>query len=272
MRIVRIALDDETIEYDVEGQAAYGPDEVLLEHDDDLLAHTAFAAAGFTVAPFLSETLYRTLVEGIEHLLFTAVRRVCPGPRAATMLASYHRTVTDEEHARLVQATGLHWPHAELPVPMRCVEERVSAILGVDVEAKNPHFEQQRFQVRVVRPGKTDNNPPHRDVWLDRLRNAVNVYVPLAGSSERTSLPLVPGSHRWRESEIERTAAGARVAGVSYTVPAVTGARRPLHLVRPPVRPNEVMVFTPYAIHGGAVNRTSDTTRASLEIRFWRRR
>jgi ectoine hydroxylase-related dioxygenase (phytanoyl-CoA dioxygenase family) len=180
--------------------------------------------------------------------------------------------VTDEEHARLVRETGLHWANEELPVPMACVEGRVSAILGIEVVANNPYFDQHRFQVRVVRPGKTDNNPPHRDVWLDRLRNAVNVYVPLAGSTERTSLPLVPGSHRWRESDIERTLAGALVAGVPYTVPAVTGARRPLRLVRPPVRANEVMVFTPYAIHGGAVNRTADTTRVSLEIRFWRRR
>jgi hypothetical protein len=272
MRTVRLALDDETIEYDVEGETTYGADEVLLEGDDDLLARTPFAADGFTVAPFLPEGLYRTLVDGIDRLLFSAVHRVCPGPRPEVPLDGYHRAVTDAEHARLVRDTGLHWAHEDLPVPMARVEERVSAILGSEVEAKNPYFAQQRFQVRVVRPGKTDNNPPHRDVWLDRLRNAVNVYVPLAGSSERTSLPLVPGSHHWRESDIERTLAGARVDGVPYTVPAVTGARRPLRLLRPRVRANEVMVFTPYAIHGGAVNRTADTTRVSLEIRFWRRR
>jgi ectoine hydroxylase-related dioxygenase (phytanoyl-CoA dioxygenase family) len=51
----------------------------------------------------------------------------------------------------------------------------------------------------------------------------------------------------------------------------VTGARRPLLLVRPAVGPNEVMVFTPYAIHGGGTNGSADTTRVSLEVRFWRR-
>jgi len=31
------------------------------------------------------------------------------------------------------------------------------------------------------------------------------------------------------------------------------------------------MVFTPYAIHGGGVNFSPDTTRVSLEIRLWRK-
>ena len=65
---------------------------------------------------------------------------------------------------------------------------------------------------------------------------------------------------------------GALIDGVRYTVPAVTGVRRGWRMVRPQVRPNELMVFTPYAIHGGGVNRNCDRTRVSLEIRFWRRR
>ena len=264
MRTVRLPVDDETIEYDVEGETAYGGDEVLLERDDDLLAGAPFADAGFTVAPFLPAPLYATLVDGVRRLLSAALG-------ADVALERYHRAVSDDDHVRLIRATGLHWPNEDLPVPMAHVERRIAEILGIDVVAVNPHLDRQSFQIRVVRPGTSDNNPPHRDVWLDRLRNAVNIYVPLAGSTPRSSLPIVPGSHRWRESEIERTAAGAVVDGVRYTVPAITGARRPLRLVRPPVGDNEVMVFTPYAIHGGGRNFSADTTRVSLEIRFWRR-
>ncbi len=270
MRTVRLPVDDGAIEYAVEGETAYGPDEVLLERDDDLIAGTPFAEAGFTVVPFLSPSLYATLVEGMRCLLRQVVQCVAPAAAEFT-LEGYHRVVDDEQHLRLVRETGLTWPNEALPIPMACVERRISEILGIETVAFNPHLEEQRFQLRVVRPGKTDNNPPHRDVWLDRLRNAVNIYVPLAGSGDRSSLPLAVGSHRWRESEIERTAAGAVVSGIHYTVPAVTGARRPLRLVRPRVQPNEVMVFTPYAIHGGGANSSPDTTRASLEIRFWRR-
>ena len=272
MRTVRLPVDDEILEYDVEGETTYGGDAVLLDRDDDLIAGTAFAEAGFTVVPFLPPALYQTLVDGIRRLLSVAVQRVWPAAPADFTLERYHRVVSDEEHMRLVRETGLNWPNEDLPIPVARVEQRISEILGIETVAINPSLDRQRFQLRVVRPGKTDNNPPHRDVWLDRLRDAVNIYVPLAGSSDRSSLPIVPGSHRWRESDIERTSAGAVVGGIRYTVPAVTGARRPLRLVRPRVRANEVMVFTPYAIHGGGANFSVDTTRVSLETRFWRRR
>lgn len=272
MRTVRVQIDDEVIEYEVADESAFGAGEVLLERDDDLLADTAFADQGFTVAPFLPPARHAALVDGVRRLLFSVVTRVARSVSDDDFtLAGYHRVVADAEHMALVEATGLHWPNEALPIPMALIEQRVSEILGVDVLAVNPNFDVHHFQVRVVRPGKPDNNPPHRDVWLDRLRNGVNVYVPLAGSNALSSLPLVPGSHRWREDEIERTVGGALVDGVRYTVPAVTGARRGVRMVRPRVRPNEMMVFTPYAIHGGGVNRNADLTRVSLEIRFWRK-
>ena len=58
--------------------------------------------------------------------------------------------------------------------------------------------------------------------------------------------------------------------GLAYSVPAVTGARHPMKLVRPDPGPNEVLIFSPYLIHGAAVNFNPDTTRVSLEMRFWR--
>ena len=126
------------------------------------------------------------------------------------------------------------------------------------------------FCVRVVRPRSRDNNPPHRDVWLDRLRHAINIYVPLAGSTALSSLPIVPGSHLWAESEIERTVSGARVNGIEFTVPSVVGSTKPLRIVRPDPGLNEFLVFSPYLIHGGAFNQLPDRTRVSLEMRFWR--
>ncbi|MGH7787141.1 MAG: phytanoyl-CoA dioxygenase family protein [Candidatus Binatia bacterium] len=273
MRTVRVHIGDDAIEYEIAAETAFGADEVLLERDDDLLAGTEFADNGFTVAPFLPAAAHAALVDGVQRLLVAAITQVAPRVSEADFtLAGYHRAVTDAEHAALVETTGVHWPNEALPIPMALVERRVSEILGVDVVATNPSFDLHHFQVRVVRPGKPDNNPPHRDVWLDRLRNAVNVYVPLAGSNASSSLPLVPGSHRWREAEIERTVSGATIDGVRYTVPAVTDVRGGWRMVRPPVGPNQVMVFTPYAIHGGGVNRNADLTRVSLEIRFWRRR
>ena len=44
----------------------------------------------------------------------------------------------------------------------------------------------------------------------------------------------------------------------------------PLTLERPNPGLNEVLVFSPYLIHGGAFNQQTDATRVSLEMRFWR--
>ena len=49
-----------------------------------------------------------------------------------------------------------------------------------------------------------------------------------------------------------------------------TGAAHPLVLERPNPGLNEVLVFSPYLIHGGAFNQQTDATRVSLEMRFWR--
>ena len=42
-------------------------------------------------------------------------------------------------------------------------------------------------------------------------------------------------------------------------------------MTRPDPNPDEVLVFSPYLIHGGAVNLNEDMTRVSLEMRLWRR-
>ena len=108
-------------------------------------------------------------------------------------------------------------------------------------------------------------------MWLDWLRSAINIYVPIAGSDASSSLTLVPGSHQWRESDLVRTARGRRIGGVRYSVPAVLGARHPLTMIRPDPGPEEVLVFSPYLVHGGARNLNLDCTRVSLEMRFARR-
>jgi hypothetical protein len=57
---------------------------------------------------------------------------------------------------------------------------------------------------------------------------------------------------------------------MTFTVPSVVGAAHPLVLERPNPGLNEVLVFSPYLIHGGAFNQQTDRTRVSLEMRFWR--
>lgn len=271
-RQLTLDYDDEQVTFTVEGDAAFGPPQVLLDGDDNLIAGRPWAGDGFTVAPFLMPDEFARLAEGIRLTLRRRIEGAgIPAP-ADFALERYHDVVTSDDAHAAVSAFG-PWCHpvGDLGVPVETINQRVSEILGLRVSTTPPHTEfPEHFCYRVVRPRSRDNNPPHRDVWLDRLRHAVNIYVPFAGSTPRSSLPLVRGSHRWKESEIERTVEGATVNGMTFTVPSVVGAAYPLRLERPDPQLNQVMVFSPYLIHGGAFNQQPDRTRVSLEMRFWR--
>jgi hypothetical protein len=273
-RPLTLDYDGEQVTYQVEGQTSWGDARVLLDEDDDLIVGRPWAPDGFVVAPFLAPDAIGRIVDGVRALLMARIRDAGIEVPDAFALDRYHEVVTtDEAHRRVSERGPWCYGIADLPVPVESINARISEILGAPVSTRPPHTEfPEHFCIRVVRPRSRDNNPPHRDVWLDRLRHGVNIYAPLAGSSSRSSLPLIQGSHRWSEADIERTTAGALVGGVSFTVPAVVGARHPLALVRPDPGPNEVLVFSPYLIHGGAFNQQADRTRVSLEMRFWRRR
>ena len=268
-------MGDGILEYELEGETLFGGDEVMIEGDDDLTRRTPAEATGYAIVPFLDQSLQAVIRSGIEQLIYEAARKHVSVAREDFSLGRYHDLLDDVRHLALVTESGLRYPNGRFPVDLRLVEERVSDFCGLPVRSKCPSLPAavgEQFQVRIIRPqGKPDHNPPHRDVWLDRLRDGVNVYVPLIGSNARSSLALVAGSHRWKESEIERTVTGATINGISFTVPAVTGWRRAIGMIRPDPREGEMMIFSPYLIHGGGANWNEDVTRVSLEMRFWRR-
>lgn len=279
MRRVTFDLGTGSIELEVDGTTSFGDGLVLLDVDDDLTAGTPWQADGYTVAELLTADEFAELTLRFEDLLARVVTEAGSSAPGYAMQA-HHRFVDDAQHAAVASAIRNGFPTTELGGLASRLTEAVSQLCGTDVVPVCPApYEPgiradgaSRFFLRVVRPGSTtDHNPPHRDVWIPRLRNALNLYLPLCGSSPQTSLPLVPGSHRWAEAEIERTVDGARLDGVAYSVPTVVSSRRPLRFVRPDPAPGWGTVFSPYLIHGGARNANQDTTRVSLEMRFWRR-
>ena len=262
---------------EVEGPRQSGEGRVLLEDDDDLTAQTSWAAAGYTVERFLAPALCDTLRIGIRQHVFRVMNELGMRVKSHESLERYHVLIEHQRHLHGALVRQLNKiPFTRLPVSPPLIAERISDVCGIPLSLVNPHEGVPTpwasvFGIRIVRPRSTDHNPLHKDAWLPWLRNAVNLYVPIAGSNERSSLCLVPGSHRWSEADIERTSSGAVVNGRHYTVPRLTSARRPLAIIRPNPAQNEVLVFSPYLIHGGAVNLNPDITRVSLELRLWRR-
>jgi hypothetical protein len=258
-QVLTCSIDGERFTFPVFGEWATISQRALLQSDDDLLAGTPWHDQGYTIQPFLQDDLYVRLVEGLHEWLRTLIGHMEPNILKASEclpLVHYHRltqtsaTLHDALQARLIQGI----PIRELPVPKTCIEERISEICGQDLSLKGP-LPHEMFMVRLIRPGSNDHNMPHRDVWLDVFRNSVTIYVPIAGSNQRSALPLIPGSHIWTDAAVESFFAGKITA--------------PMERVNPGA--NQVLVFSPYLIHGGAVNCNHDMTRVSLEMRFWRR-
>tara|TARA_Y100000991_G_C21959613_1_gene343772 strand:+ start:678 stop:1529 length:852 start_codon:yes stop_codon:yes gene_type:complete len=130
----------------------------------------------------------------------------------------------------------------------------------------------ESIQIRIVRPNKPDYNPPHRDIYFDKLRNGINCFMPIHGVSNKSSLPIVEGSHLWRENKTIRTNKFPIVDGRKFSVPAILSHSDGsiLKMIRPKVLNGEVMFFSPYIIHGGGINLGKEV-RISFEFRFWKR-
>jgi hypothetical protein len=268
------ALMHRVLNLHVEGETCIGDDVVLLDREDDLIVKTSWKNEGYSVEKFLALPDFAALEAGIRRMVWTLVREAGVSVSDNEPLVNYHKIVqgNDEAH-RFVARWGM--PLSLFPINPDLVCDRISEICQTPLRLKSvPNKEgvsEVPFGFRVVRPRSTDQNPLHRDAWQDVWKGTLNIWIPIAGCNEKTSLPLVPGSHRWMESEIERTRSGARIDNKVYMVPSVTGSARDLTPIIPNPGPNEVLVFSPYVIHGNASNKTEDTSRVSIEMRFERR-
>lgn len=272
MQLVEYWIDNQHVAFQFEGTTENGPRTVLLESDDNIIRDSGWDNVGYCVAPFLAQPVLQQMYKGFTGLIRAEVEASGVRTDNSFSLEKYHRLVNDEQHAAIIKRTRVGFERHQFPICLDLVEQRISEICGAQLTVAGVKYKGRPFFLRIVRPHKPqDNNPPHRDVWLDHLRDGVNIYFPVAGSNALSSLPVLPGSHKWSEDDIERSVDGARIGGLNFTVPTVTNARLPLTMTRPNPQPTEVMVFSPYLIHGGAVNRNDDLTRVSLEMRLWRR-
>jgi len=256
----------------IEGERSYGPDTVLLHHADDLTARTQWRKKGYHIAPFLQPQEWEKFYQGVCLLFKSFFLKAKVSVSDKLELDKYHLYIGNNYnlHLAIVEQAKL-LAVSQLPIRVETIEKRVSELCQVRVQAFNPFDQARVFHFRIIRPQSNDNNPLHRDVWLEDYKDCINIYVPIFGSNSLSSLTLVPGSHLWSEADIERTKKGAKVDGVQFNVPGLTGSKTPLDIVRPNPNLNEVLVFSPYLLHGGASNLNTDITRISLEMRFWRK-
>jgi len=268
---MKYTVNNRTISYDAQNENIRGENTVLLNGAVDLTAKAAWSETGFSIEKLFPSLTYPAFANATHQLLSNLWRRAGLKVPDDFPLDQYHTLASrPDNHLAAIEKTRL-LSVDDFPLGVDAIERRISGICQVPLIAKNPYDSQSIFHFRVIRPNSTDNNPLHRDVWLEDFDDCINLYIPVAGSNEHTSLIIIPGSHRWPESRIERTKTGAMINGVKFNVPAVTSIDGQYSLVRPDPAENEVLVFSPYLIHGGSVNLNADKTRISIELRLWKK-
>jgi hypothetical protein len=257
--------------YHAQNSTTKGSEEVLLNKADDLTV-PPWNKEGYVVRSLYSPADYsafQTATIALLHSLWRTAGLILPDH---FLPEHYHQIANSNElHLAAVNQTKLI-STSLFPSGISKLEKRISEICEKPLQVLNPFDNQSIFHFRIVRPHSQDNNPLHRDVWLEDYKDCINLYIPVAGSNNQSSLIIAPGSHQWPESKVERTLKGAEIDGVKFNVPAVTAIEgTDVSFVRPDPKANEVLVFSPYLIHGGSVNLNEEATRISIEIRLWRK-
>ena len=240
----------------------WGKDYVMLNNDTNLLKNTTFDDLGYTIMDI--ENYNELLQNLIKNQIFLVTNKIIE-------LEDYHNTVSSEEHTNILNSMP-YKKDLNKEISDFCVylENTVSNILNEKVKIFN-----NDLWFRICRPTSihdNDFNPCHRDVYLVFYRNIVNIYLPVVGSNENSSLTIQPGSHKWNENETRVTKGGAHFKSINkkYSVDAIVASKQPLKMIRPNPNENQLMLFSPYLIHGCANNENPNTTRISLEVRFIR--
>jgi ectoine hydroxylase-related dioxygenase (phytanoyl-CoA dioxygenase family) len=104
------------------------------------------------------------------------------------------------------------------------------------------------------------------------IRKAIflNFWIPIAGVTEKSNLPLAPKSHLINENLVLRTFEGGEIEGNKYRVRMIKSWNGESTLTRSKVRYGEVLIFSSHLIHGLAVNDEANKTRVALEFRLFK--
>ena len=272
--ISNFSINKKEYKLNIIGKVADSSNIVIIEREDNIILKTKWCNKGYVNLKLLDNTTQKLLQNSIISYLtyiindlFKSVNIKCND------FINYHKIISNEQHYDLLRHLDEGISFDEINFDKRILEKAVSKVLGVEVSTENKKSNEINpniFHFRIVRPKQNDFNPPHKDIYLNRLKNGVNLYMPILGSNEFSSLPLLPGSHLFNEKDITKTENGCIINNKKFTVPAVLKTTYGLNLIRPNPSIDEIMLFSPYLIHGGGLNENLDTTRVSMELRFWR--
>ena len=262
-------LDNEPFEFSVEGNFFWGEPEVLFQKEDSVISKVSWQEEGFHVVNAFQGSEFEALQQSITKNIIRAFKiHDIPYPEDFT-LKNYHKVVTtNEDHLKVIDITR-NLTNEDIEFDIDMLAARFGKELGYELTSYVKELKKSHIQIRINRPSSLDINPPHRDGYLSYWKDVINVWIPIEGCTPATSLPVLPGSHLLPENKILRTESkGAKINGNTYFVPCILKtAAGDLKMVRPNPKEGEALLFSPFLIHGAAVNR-SEHTRVSMELRL----
>lgn len=253
-----------------------GPEERLSTEATDITFHQDWYNDGHKSINFLTAEEFAHLQSGLSDAIERVIASVTGKKPENFELTNYHHIVkNDEDHYKIVSITRDLFPE-DFNFPILEMMPKFERILGFKLTDINPFNDAKvHIVVRINRPKSKDYNPPHKDIYegVDRdkyIPRFVNLWVPIAGVTMKSSLPVAPKSHLLPENEITRTFEGGVVEGNKYRVRMVKEWGGSNRLIRTEVKEGEVLMFSSHLVHGLAVNEEEDKTRFALEFRLFK--
>ncbi|MEL6811475.1 MAG: phytanoyl-CoA dioxygenase family protein [Bacteroidota bacterium] len=269
-RICELHIDNEPFQFEVEGNFSWGEPEMLFKQKDNVISKTPWNDDGYGVVDAFTKDEFRALKRSVRDNILKAIKENgIPVEDDTFQLEDYHTVVTsDKDHFDVIDITR-NLTNEDFDFDISLLEKRFGKELGYKLTSWVEELQKTHIQIRINRPSSLDINPPHKDGYLSYWEDIVNVWIPVAGCNEQTSLPVEPGSHLLPEDEIYRTESkGAKINGNIYYVPCILKKKSGnLKMIRPNPSEGQALLFSPFLIHGAAVNR-SNSTRVSIELRF----
>lgn len=265
-------VGEDPVTFQLSGEnPAFGESVVLAKREQDILGNAPWYTKGYSVESLLKpEEFYAIVRQVTERVKRLLASRGVPNLEVFE-LSNYHKFVggSHELHQSVIEVTR-EFRMTDFDFDFTSFVERVSRVIDHPLKSRNDVREEYSafVIVRINRPGSEDYNPPHKDGYLPLWQRTVNLWVPIAGVTPRSSLPVVPGSHLLPEDKIRRTTSGAVLNGKPYRVPAIVEWDGRTKMMRPAMSYGDVLVFSPLLIHGCAKNMETDTTRVALELRL----
>jgi ectoine hydroxylase-related dioxygenase (phytanoyl-CoA dioxygenase family) len=255
-----------------------GEDVVLSNKYTDVTFGQKWYSDGYTIENLLDSDEFSNLKNGIENTLISIIKKNCINVDTANFtLEKYHKfVINDNDHFSTVSKTRDLFSN-DFNFDVEKMIPKFEKILGFNLSDFDADGNEKiHIIIRINRPNSNDYNPPHKDMYeaydaTGYFPKFLNFWIPIAGVTDNSSLPIVPKSHTISENKILRTINGGIVGGNKYRVRFVKRWGDDNQMIRANVTDGDVLIFSSHLVHGLAVNAEEDTTRVALEFRLFKK-